>query len=257
MKWVPISYCQFCIENNCTDAGKLFCYLKYHSDGIVDKSILKKAERYFDVSDRTIKRWLKQAKKHRWITSSDKSLFLMGWQYLFNRHDFLKKACYQFRKKDLNQFKTFCYAAVISYMAKRTQVKRAERLRTRRSTNERSLRVSAWVPMAAIAIAKTLTVPESTARKYRNLAAEKGYFKKKENTRRFHLNVRELKQMRKLSHEADQSLFVKNGVVLKQYPDEIQINPKRLHSPKRFFLKTKYQQGVSDSMPHILSNTND
>jgi len=240
---MPISFCQYCIENNATDAGKLFCYAKYETAGITNyKDFWMRSKRYFRVSDETIRRWLNDAMSYNWIGRNNDTLFIRGWQYLFDTLHFPKKACFRFRKKDLRNFKTYCYSAVITYMVKRTQDKELERLKDshRKVRNGRSNQVPAWVPMSANAIANTLDVPESTARYYRNKAVKLKYFKKKEDVRPFHLKVSELKQFRNFSNDTDGSLFIKDGNVHKQFPDKIKVQVQNIHSPKRYFLIQKY-----------------
>jgi len=225
VKWLPISYCQYLIENRLENTGKLYCYLKYHSDGITDKLILKKAERYFEVSSRTVQRWLSPALSLNWIGQNDTLFFIRGWQFLFDTHGFTKRAAFQFRKSDLKHFKAFCYAAVIHNLARAQQSK--ER------TSRRSKHCNAWVPLAANALSQVLGIPVPTARKYRNKATKLNYFKKRRMVKPMNIKVSELKQMRKFSPEISQTLFIRNGKVFKQLPDEI-LTKKKIHSPKRW-----------------------
>lgn len=245
MKWVPISFCQFVIEINAFGAAKLFIYLKYHSDGFATEHHLNMAKRYFEISDRTLYRWKKEAETLRFLEPYNGNIYVAGWQYLINCYMFHKKACFKFKKSDLKKFKTFCYAAVIIYMA-RAQVMELER-HSRYTSNEvtkRSNKAPTWVPLAAKAIAKTLRVPESTARKYRNEAAKKNYFKKKHNLQlKKGISVNDLMNFRVQSPEVSNNLIIKHGKVFEQLPDLIQYNDKLIHTPRRF--KTKYSPHIS------------
>lgn len=239
LKWVPISYCQFLIENGCVNAGKLHVYLKYESNGIFPyKEALRKSSQYYDVSERTIRRWLSQARRYNMIgkNTDDNLLFVRGWQYFFNQYKFPKKASYRFKKKDLKDFKTYCYAAVISYMATRAQARETERSR-RSDKYVRSYQAPAWVPMASKAISKTMRVPISTARFYRNKAVDAGYIEKKPNLQHCNIHTSNLKRYKKYGRGSGAKLIVRGGRVYKQLPDLVKVESKNIHSPKRFHLK--------------------
>lgn len=229
MKWVPISYCQFVIGNNCSGAASLFLYMKYHSEGIAEKDLLKNAQRYFDVSDKTIRRWMKQANYYNWIGKNEDTgvIFIRGWQYLFDTLHFRKKTCFRFRKKDMKDFKTYCYAAVMCYMA-RVQTKELERI------SGRSFQAPVWIPLASSAIARTLNVSQKTAQTYRQKAVDAGYIKKKHNLKPFHLNVHEIGHFRKFSPSEDKHLVIRGSKVYEQLPDEIRFSRNLIHSVRRF-----------------------
>jgi len=239
LKWIPISYCQFCIENNSTNAAKLFLYLKYQTDGITNKRMLKNTARYFNKSDRTIRRWLHTASQYNWIGQHNNTLFVRGWQHLFDTLCFQKKACFRFRKKDLKNFKTYCYAGVMSYMA-RVQIGKLEQ------HTGRSYQAPIWIPLASAAIAKTLNVSERTAQTYRKKAAKFGYIQIKECFKPLGIKVQEISNYRKYAADSGGNLIIKNGKVFRQLPSKIKYNRNLIHSVRRF--KTNFREGTRYSM---------
>ena len=213
MQWIPTTYCQHLIESDAIAAGKLFCYLKHNMDGIADKSLLRDAGDYFGVSARTIRRWYHHARAENWIGEAKTgTLFIRSWQRIIDQHGFQFKTCFRFRESDLLNFKTFCYAAVISNMA-RSRSNQLERKSGRSFQAERS------VPLAASAIAKTLNVSMRTAQTYRKKAADDGYIQKTENLKPFNVKVIYFRQFLKSFPEAN--LTVRDGKVYEQLPDKV------------------------------------
>ena len=225
MRWVPTTYCQYVIESDSFGAGKLFCYLKHNTDGLTSKVQLRDAGDYFGVSDRTIRRWYNRARAENWIGESKAgTLFLRSWQHIMDIHGFQFKTCFRFRESDLHNFKTYCYAAVISNMA-RSRSNQLERL------SGRSIQADRSVPLASNAIAKTLNVSERTAQTYRQKAVESGYIQKTENLKPFNVKVIYFNQFMKSFPEAN--LTIRNGQVFEQLPDKVHYHPDLIRPIRR------------------------
>ena len=241
MKWVPISFCQLCLELKLENAGKLFCFLKHETDGIIAlPKALWLSKNYFGVSERTIRRWLNQAIDNNWIgfNTKTKFLFIRSWQHLFNQYMFPKRASFRFSENDLKDFKTFCFAVIIQYLSNRVQDETQERL-WGCYKKKRSIQASSWSPVAISGISRIVNLPESTVQKYRNRSHNKGLIIKRSRLKKTTIKVNELIWMRKFEPESTRKFIIRNNQVFIQLPDEVKIDTSQIHSPKRFYLTPK------------------
>lgn len=229
------------------NAGKLYCLLKHQTNGISTiPEALKLSEEFFKVSDRTTRRWLKQALENNWIGLNPKTklLYVRSWQYLFNRYQFPKKASYRFKESDLKDFKTYCFAALIQYLCNRNQDRKLER-QGRYKTKKRSIQAISWAPVASSGVSKIIDTPLSTVHKYKQKSHQAGFIEKRVNCKETKLKVSDLILMRKIDPDLVKRMFIKNDHVLIRLADEVKVNRSNIHSPRRFYLSVKY--------PHISS----
>lgn len=220
---IPIDLCLYSVQNNCVNQLKTYCYLKSKCDGYIKNpsTLLGAYLEETGNSERTFynhkkwlleKGWLVKLKNSGVRVISFKNLIVLlgkpepkhrGAKFIF----------------DFHHFKSFVYAAVITYVGrtKKYYGKRAGAY----DIGSASQKLFSVFNLPHTYLAKVLGVSKSTAQKYRKYAQPFFLLNQPAMVANKRIKPSDVNFYRQNSDETYQNLVVRNGKVYEQLPSVI------------------------------------
>ncbi|MDX9882589.1 MAG: hypothetical protein RBS73_11025 [Prolixibacteraceae bacterium] len=224
---IPIELCRYALSERCIKQVSLWIYLKSVTSGHfilhdeLKQNILKVMG--FKTST-TFKKHLKWLVEKKWITvnSIRESYRLISFSQLAGKLHFTNKQAAIFYPEMVHSIKGFCAGTVITYLAN----KNMRRLRRSASLKHEARMYYPYPHVTIYALSKFLSVPRSTAQRYKGIAKKNGFIKVVSMFDELIHNAKDYYFIKRVGGEPVKSYKKINNKIYEQRPDKIIPNVK-------------------------------
>jgi hypothetical protein len=236
---MPISVCQYAIQENCIDELQLFTWLKLNCNHRVkiDHKIRFRIVKELNITRQTLNARIVWLLKHKWISYNSKrgSWHLNSFRIIHRKTNSEITKGVIWENYNIQIFKAFVYAGIIGYYAKRKYFNDHFEIRIR-DKEQNQVRMKKAHPSKSLApyslnlpleyLAKAINTPKSTVQKMKALAEEQFFIEVENNFAETNLSVPELLKLRRFAKDAPgiNRFVLIAGKVKEQLPDKISLN---------------------------------